>query len=381
MSIITTRTLQRLWEDAQHYPEWATTRLWEHIFNRIAFPGDPWLVSSQQPPTLAPGDLRRVDLVVEQADPAQGSTATRLFMEAKRASAAPSDIVTVEVQAYTAACASALQSNPNDPIWVMTCVGSAARLWIFDWDQAFLVPYFPATHAEAKSEYIEISKRGTELLKHLSFIKKHPRPPKHLVGKASPRPSAELPADWPDDEVMLRDAQHQQVDYDPVDPMIGGAGDVEMTDDPYHDGGYGSTLPSTYPAPTPFTGGYDYEEGHSTSLWPQTTSVDGTLSPEGMPGPEGNLLEPGPTSTSFPDGSTVTGNPGTTTTQAEKWSRVELRKKRHLSRPTEYLFTTDKSHEKSTDADEWREAKHKGKKAWYYLHKGVKYYTREKPGV
>ncbi|CAK7238539.1 hypothetical protein SEUCBS140593_010790, partial [Sporothrix eucalyptigena] len=73
MSIITTPVLQSLWTDAQQVPlEWATTRLWEHIFNRIAFNRDPWVVSSQQPPSHDTGVTRRVDLVVERIDPATG---------------------------------------------------------------------------------------------------------------------------------------------------------------------------------------------------------------------------------------------------------------------------------------------------------------------
>ncbi|RMJ09580.1 hypothetical protein BHE90_005948 [Fusarium euwallaceae] len=371
MSIITTTTLERLWNDAQRYPEWATTRLWEHIFNRIAFPSEPWLVSSQQPPTHTPGDLRRVDLVVENIDPAQGNTMTLLFMEAKRASASPSEIITVETQAYTAACAYAVDLNSTEPIWTMTCVGSTFRLWIFDWEKEFLVPYFPATYDETKSAYLEISKRGTELLQHLNFIKRHPKPPQDLIGEASPRPlNADLPSHWTNDEVMLRDAQHQNVRHDP---------EIGTT---YGEVGYDPTPPGTYINQTVTTGVYSYDpRDYPMSDWDlaQTTQADGTLFPEGMPDPGENLPETGSISAPFPEGPTVTGNPSARS--AEKWSRVEVHKKRHLTRPAEYVFTTDNDHEKSTDADDWRETRHKGKKAWYYLHKGVKYYTREKPGV
>lgn len=380
MSIITTKALERLWNDAQRYPPWATTRLWEHIFNRIAFPSGPWLVSSQQPPTHAPGDLRRVDLVVKNIDPSQGNTMTLLFMEAKRASASPSEIITVETQAYTAACAYAVDLGSTEPIWTMTCVGSTFRLWIFDWGQEFLIPYFPATNGEAKSEYIEISKRGAELLKHLNFIKRHPKPPSDLIGQASPRPvNATLPSHWHNNEVVLRDAQHQNVGHDST---IGDLGEAEMIGTTYGEVGYDPALPSTYTNPTATTGIYGYGQGdYSMADWDlaQATTADGTLSPEGMPDPEEGLQETGPTSAPFPEGSTATGNPSST--GSEKWTRVELRKKRHLTRPTEYLFTTDKGHEKSMDVDDWREARYKGKKSWYYLHKGVKYYTREKPGV
>ena len=57
----------RQWGTEIH-PEWATTRLWECIFDHIIFADDKWVVSAQQPPTHQPGELRRVDLVVEKMD-------------------------------------------------------------------------------------------------------------------------------------------------------------------------------------------------------------------------------------------------------------------------------------------------------------------------
>ncbi|KAI0512703.1 hypothetical protein F5B22DRAFT_302782 [Xylaria bambusicola] len=208
MSIINTETLTALWNEAQQQPEWATTQLWEHIFNRIVFNNHPWIVSSQQPPTRQDGDLRRVDLVVKRVT--SGITLTLLFMEAKRGHPSPSDVALVEMQAYTAACAYAVEMNSVNPIWAMTCVGSQARLWIFDWDQPFLTPFFPDTHGNGElSEYIEISRQGTDLLERLEYIKANPIPPVHLLHESSPRPTnATLPNDWPDDEVKLRDSQH-----------------------------------------------------------------------------------------------------------------------------------------------------------------------------
>lgn len=105
MSIITTPRLARLWQDAQIHPEWATTRLWEYLFNHVIFTDDKFVVSSQQPPTHQPGELRRVDLVVEKMDRRATTVGTLLFLGAKRASASRSDIEEVEYQAFTATCA------------------------------------------------------------------------------------------------------------------------------------------------------------------------------------------------------------------------------------------------------------------------------------
>lgn len=68
-------------------------------------------MSSQQPPTHQPGDLRRVDLVVEKIDSRATTVGTLLFLEAKRASASPSEIEEVEYQAFTAACAYSVETG------------------------------------------------------------------------------------------------------------------------------------------------------------------------------------------------------------------------------------------------------------------------------
>jgi hypothetical protein len=79
---INTPQLQKLWTAAQSRPEWATTKFWEYVFNHGAFTSRQWAVSSQQPPTDQEGDLRRVDLVVEQIDD-NDSSITLLLIEAK----------------------------------------------------------------------------------------------------------------------------------------------------------------------------------------------------------------------------------------------------------------------------------------------------------
>ncbi|KAG5754570.1 hypothetical protein H9Q70_002815 [Fusarium xylarioides] len=129
MSIINTPMLKTLWQDAQDYPEWAATKLWEYVFNRVIFRDDKWVVSSQQPPTRAADDKRRVDLVVQKQS-SKGDLQTLLFLEAKRAEVDASVVQIVEYQAFTAACAYYIETG-KEQIWTMTCVGSAARLWIF----------------------------------------------------------------------------------------------------------------------------------------------------------------------------------------------------------------------------------------------------------
>ena len=197
MSLLTTPRLQRLWQDAQIYPEWATTRLWQYIFNHAIFTDDKWVVSSKQPPTHQPGDLRRVDLVVERMDSNATTVSALLFVKAKRASASPFDVEEVEYEAFTAARAYHVETGIKH-IWTMTCVGSSARLWIFSEESTYLIPFIPAGQSlSEKGEYLEISTHGREIAEGLEYIKGHMTPPRELLKTTpSPRPaSATLPFD------------------------------------------------------------------------------------------------------------------------------------------------------------------------------------------
>ncbi|KAK4209829.1 hypothetical protein QBC37DRAFT_429810 [Rhypophila decipiens] len=152
---------------------------------------------------------------------------TLLFLEAKRASASPSEIEEVEYQAFTAACAYHVETGIKH-IWTMTCVGSCARLWIFSESSTYLIPCIPAGQGLAeRTEYLEISTHGRQIANGLEYIKKHMTPPKELLNMTpSPRPAnATLPAGWHDSEVGQLDSARQQ--YLPpmsADAMDFGAG-------------------------------------------------------------------------------------------------------------------------------------------------------------
>ncbi|KAI1192267.1 hypothetical protein F5B17DRAFT_5554 [Nemania serpens] len=212
MSILVDWGIQRLWDDAQQHPEWATTRLWGYIFNRVVFTESNWIVSSQQPPTHQPGDLRRVDLVVEEIDTHAQTVGTLLFVQAKRANASSTDIEEVEYQAFTAACAYSIETKVKS-LWIMTCVGSKARLWAFREETIYLIPFVPSGNGlSAIGEYLEISTHGTTLIEALNFCKSHMRPPGDLfdVRDPPPRPrNVTLPPSWHDTEVTIVDSQRE----------------------------------------------------------------------------------------------------------------------------------------------------------------------------
>lgn len=114
----------------------------------------------------------------------------------------------------------------------------------------------------------------------------------------------------------------------------------------------------------------------------------GTASPLSMPGAVGELGQDSTQDTCYDntqgtyygdeaERSTAVGN--TDAHDVKTWSKTDLSRIRHMTKRDEYVFTTDRGTEKSTDRDSWKETRYKGKRAWYYRYKGIYYYTREKP--
>jgi len=48
-----------------------------------------------------------------------------------------------------------------EQLWATTCVGSAARLWIFGHKSEFLIPFVPSEGLPEKSQYISTHGRET----------------------------------------------------------------------------------------------------------------------------------------------------------------------------------------------------------------------------
>ncbi|EPE05603.1 hypothetical protein F503_02342 [Ophiostoma piceae UAMH 11346] len=341
MSIITTSMLQSLWTDVQQVPlEWATTRFWEYIFNRIVFHRDPWVVSSQQPPLHDPGVARRVDLVVERIDPATGSRGTVLFVEMKRTSATQTELTECELQAYTAGC-EYFTGTGMARVWAMTCIGSEARLWIFDVSQGFLVPYFPTSHGKAvRAEYVEVSgPGGTQLLRCLDYIKLHPVPPEEIVTEVLASSSDESTDGMEDSNHDPESPDIPSAASAPTIPLSSAAyqGDTAMVDD---SGSYKNT-PYPYYDPTAQDryGPADEESAHA------------------------DTADIGPV----------------TESESQPWLKISLYKVSHFTSRDEFIFTAFDGKEKSTDRDEWKKVSYNGRNAWYLRYKGRHYYTRDRP--
>ncbi|KAF4462659.1 hypothetical protein FALBO_10519 [Fusarium albosuccineum] len=369
MSIIQSPRLDRLWQEAQIYPEWATTRLWEYIFNHVIFKDDKWIVSSQQPPTHQDGDLRRVDLVVERMDNNAVTVSTLLFMEAKRASASVTDLEEVEYQAFTAACAYSIESSKNY-IWAMTVFGGKARLWIFNIESTYLIPFVPqGIELAERSEYLEIATDGQPILEGLDYIKRHPTPPQHLLQQEpSPRPAnTRLPPGWHDTEVTQLDTHYNRGNAPSLDqPTASGMGAWEHSDS--------SAPPNIQPAgfsgPESGTSGWVPNEELPASFDAPQSSTSGWVPNEEPPGAL-DQVDPGEFSY---------GVSSQAPKDKKKEVEVKVTRDRSLIPPfhVHYNFLNRKKEEVETKGDDWIRATREGRSVWVYKHgKKTTYWTKK----
>lgn len=368
MSIITTPRLQRLWQDAQNYPEWAATRLWEYVFNHIVFNEDKWVVSSQQPPTHQAGDLRRVDLVVEKIDSDAATVATLLFHEVKRANASITDIEEVEYQAFTAACAHYVETG-NQHIWAMTSVGSAARLWIFHAMSEYLIPFVPPGEGLAeRSEYLELSTHGEVILDALSYVKRHIMPPRELLERHStPRPThTALPSHWHDHEVQqLDDWHHAQAEADT-------AGSMDVAEDSSYVAGAMPEAPTSF---GPVYGTSAWAPGGDTDTTSQAEMTSGHVygtsawAPEAEAGGSSAEVNAG----QYPSSSSAQER------QGRKEVEVKVKVMSHTFNPTkkpEVEFERN-GHSHVSNKEDWVQGTRKGRTVWVYHGKKTTYWTKK----
>jgi hypothetical protein len=387
MSIINTPMLKTLWQDAQDYPEWAATKLWEYVFNRVIFRDEKWVVSSQQPPTRTAGDLRRVDLVVQKHS-SKGDLQTLLFLEAKHAKVDASLVQVVEYQAFTAACAYYVETG-REQIWTMTCVGSAARLWIFSAKSEYLIPFVPSGEGLAeKSEYLELATYGTTIVDALEYVKKNSTPPSHLLEtEPSPRPMhAELPENWHDHEVQQLDAWQRSQMPPPAESM-------DMSEDSSHAIGqnymeYGQPCDNLSAwAPDDGTQGQDnMASGHYYGM-PSTWAPDAEPQIQGQSEPSSGQVNyfpggapQGGSGSSTAEGAGQHSSSGPTRKQEKKYVEVKAKYNAHALHPfkqPEVEFEHN-GRKQVTDRKDWKKEDVNGRRVWTYNGKKTIYWTRSK---
>ncbi|PSR75356.1 hypothetical protein BD289DRAFT_447824 [Coniella lustricola] len=193
MSLIDTKELSVLQADAEAHLEWATVRLWECLLREKFFARLPWVMSSQQPPTKAHDDRRRIDILVEMFNES-GKITTLLVIEAKQARAPIKDIDSVEQQAYNAALAYSSSLRSPRPVWAMTVTGTLARIWIYEVDCHYLTAFYPTGDGLSDvTEYCDITTHGLEFQTKMEYIKANPEPPADALDHASPSASQDVP--------------------------------------------------------------------------------------------------------------------------------------------------------------------------------------------
>ncbi|KAI1801046.1 hypothetical protein F4811DRAFT_482175 [Daldinia bambusicola] len=136
------------------------------------------------------------------------SVETIFFIGAEKSKASPSEIETVEYQAYISACAHAVETG-KPTIWIITGVGTKIRLWIFTIGREYLIPYVPVGNGlEAIEEYLDAMPKLSKLIVGLEYIRDNFTPSSYLLRIApSRRPANAVPPnDWHDNEVHLVDS-------------------------------------------------------------------------------------------------------------------------------------------------------------------------------
>lgn len=152
-----------LWKRAQTSShESATVDLWAYYFNKRVFQDEEWDVATEQAPVE--GTRRRVDLVIKYMD--QGFVCRVLcFIEAKSNFAGTKEANEAYNQALDA-CKQHVAATNQHILYVLTILGTRAKPWRFEAEEADLVPLDPEDEfdSDPRRGYIEMhSSQGDKL--------------------------------------------------------------------------------------------------------------------------------------------------------------------------------------------------------------------------
>ena len=173
--------VQYLYRDALKESDWLTGRFWSHLFHRHIFKEDGLVVSSRLPPDRRPDTPRKVDIIVQRF--AEGVLSTFiLFFGPKYAIDTPSDVKDIEAHAVTYA-QQFCDAEGRDQVWVMTCTGPLARLWLFSSITGCIQPYVPNTFDTGDRALYKDFLADNDIYDGLMYMKQDPDPPIKLVGE------------------------------------------------------------------------------------------------------------------------------------------------------------------------------------------------------
>jgi hypothetical protein len=107
-------------------------------------------------------------------------------MEAKHTQPTPVDLQTVEYQGFITSFAYC-EHFQQDQVAIMTCAGGLSRLWIYERDADYLMPWIPAIGSGLGviDEYIDLGgEQEREIIKGLKYIRDNRIPPVRLLPSA-----------------------------------------------------------------------------------------------------------------------------------------------------------------------------------------------------
>jgi hypothetical protein len=127
MSLITTQTLRTLYNRA-HLPiahEHHTITFWMHLFSKIYFQEEHWVVAQEPPPTDSDEDqLRRIDINISTVA-SNDQILIRIVCEGKRAGGSMFEVESQASQACEARCMT------GGSVWAITVIGTTAQAWSY----------------------------------------------------------------------------------------------------------------------------------------------------------------------------------------------------------------------------------------------------------
>ncbi|TQN64699.1 hypothetical protein CSHISOI_10729, partial [Colletotrichum shisoi] len=166
--------IKRLIDDSLRFVEFATKRLWNHLFSKEIFYEKEFVVSPEQPPKHL-DSRRRVDFIIERFD--GRDFVCQVMVELKKAKAGPQDVLNVEGQLFSACYEYYLENRSQKRMWACSIWGPNVRIWAFDAGQGFLTPACPAYGDMGdKSSYLDFRTSEAILMGYFEKIKRESQP-------------------------------------------------------------------------------------------------------------------------------------------------------------------------------------------------------------
>ncbi|KAK0368479.1 hypothetical protein CTAM01_16961 [Colletotrichum tamarilloi] len=166
---------KRLIDDWLRLDEFATKRLWNHLFSKEIFSEKEFVIGPEQPPVQL-HSRRRADFIIERYSGRE--LVIQVMVELKKGRAGPQDVVDVESQLYSACYEYYTEHPEREKMWTCSICGPRVRIWAFDAQLDYLVPACPAYGAIGEiSSYLDFRTSEATLMAYSDTIKQNLQPP------------------------------------------------------------------------------------------------------------------------------------------------------------------------------------------------------------